>query len=107
MTKKKLAFQPSGSENDADSESDSGGLHNMSKTTKTILHSTMREDFSCSTQLEDMHPNTVPETPSTPDIITRYNSEQTRPTFRSNQPEAQAMSASFANKTQENATHHG
>ena len=107
-TKKKLTFQPTGSGNEADSESNTGaGVHNMSLTTashsESVLHSTLREDVPVSTCLEDKHFNTVPETPDIPLSLTRYNSEQPRMKSKSIFQAGLSKSTSQKNLVQEPA----
>ena len=81
---KKQDIQPAGSQsdNDADTESDSGqkGNHEMSRTVKTVLHSTLKSEDSSSNHQEEFHGFSIPETPTSPKhkLVTRYNSEQLR-----------------------------
>ena len=99
-TKKKLTFQPSGTEGDTESDGEPGN-HNISTTIKSILHSTAKDEILSSSRMEDQESKTVPETPDVPQIVTRYHSEYTKKTqYHPNNKENQ-------NQFQETAQHHG
>ena len=73
-TKKKLTFQPPGTDSDTEGESEVAN-HDMSTTIKTILHSTAREECLSTSHTEEHESKTVPETPDIPQILVRYHSE--------------------------------
>ena len=71
--KRRLAIQPTGSDEEADTESDAGETtRNFSR---KILHSTLREEEQPNTNLRTTKANTVPETPNNMQTIQRYKSE--------------------------------
>ena len=85
--KKRHHIQPTGSEDDADAESDAG--HEPPNTIKKNLHSTLKEDKQpINNQQQIYRQLSVPETPNPTINLIRYNTESIIKPPTSNHQEA-------------------